>query len=276
MIEELTSIPILERIDDGYAYDSKYQGKLFMLKGNYILFHEASFETIPKKIIDVSISQVLDEKISTLQNNIISQVLENLNSNQIELAPVIEGITENDVVKIYDDKIAYSLQNINRVIDNINDKINSKPDLEDLQTLREHIERGVNTLLLDHISIPSQELQETNSSSDIQIHISNLNSKFNELMKNYSEIPTQTEQTIRRYISSELEIVYAGVKKMINEAFNNYNPHDNSEAAVINYKVKELDSVLQPSKIKISTLMMLKESGFTMAEIIEAHREGLI
>ena len=281
MIETIHTLPEMEKTDDGYAYDKKYHNKLYYYKDQFILFREASYDTFPKLIIETVVNSALENISKDLQDSlpnpdlIMEEVLKRVEVVIPKYIPKIEsvGITKDDVEKVFDDKIGIAFQNINRVIDNLGDKINSKIELTDLQSWRTSIEQGVNALFQENI----QQLPK----DSVQIILERLENIEN------TKIPiTLTNEQIKSIVHEELKVVHEGMQSMVETAINNIskpvNVIDNNKNEVLpdisshTSMPKVCPSKIGSEKIKITTLAMMKESGFSIKEIIEARNSGLI
>ena len=272
MIGTIYTIPEMEKVEDGYQYEEKYHNKLFYFKDQFILFREASYDTFPKLIIETVVAAALKDANEQLQESIpstqsILTVLEEQIEDRFSKMKIPEGITTDAVRKIFDDSIGAALQNVSRVIDNISDKVAKKIEIEDLQSWRTQIEKGVNSLFQENIQkLPEDSIQSILNRLD---QIENTKLGVN-------------QDKVSKMINSELKIVHDGLKSTVCDIINQYRPVDvelESRPDTSDSK-QQLPNVLSPpantNKLKITTIAMMKESGMNMAEIAEARDLGLI
>jgi hypothetical protein len=217
-IEKLHVMPTHEKVEDGYAYNSKYVGNVYQINDQLVYFKEKSTIDYPMKVIQTIKSDTLEAIDSTLEPMYesianIEKQLSNLNLSNVE-----------EEVKNYIDSRLNTFDN--RIENNI------KPELTRIEDLNDAINR-----ISSEISVIKQDL------------VSKL-----DLVK-----------TIDKVIDDKLTTVYNNfnsvTKQLVTDAVNNA------------LKDSKRD---QTGKLKITTLMMLKEMGLTPDEIIKYTESGLV
>ena len=217
-IEKLHVMPTHEKVEDGYAYNSKYVGNVYQINDQLVYFKEKSTIDYPMKVIQTIKSDTLEAIDSTLEPMYesianIEKQLSNLNLSNVE-----------EEVKNYIDSRLNTFDN--RIENNI------KPELTRIEDLNDAINR-----ISSEISVIKQDL------------VSKL-----DLVK-----------TIDKVIDDKLTNVYNNfnlvTKQLVTDAVNNA------------LKDSKRD---QTGKLKITTLMMLKEMGLTPDEIIKYTESGLV
>lgn len=277
VVETLYTLPEMEKTEDGYAYPEKYHNRLFIFKDQYLFFREASYDTFPKQIIDKVVEFELsglkeDSDLDDLRNDIetLKNELKELNTEYVSLAETKSETPNEEKIKkliaeTIETQLAQMFQNINRVIDNINDKVANKVDLEDLQNWRSQIEKHINSLFSEN----TQQYPE----DSVQSVLERIN--VLESMNNQSDQSTQaiSEEAIIDIVHKELKVVKNGIQEMIDSAVKS----NTSNMSYPEYKEDvKCTSVIEKPKLKITTLALLRESGINMSEIAEARDLGLI
>lgn len=256
LIEKLHIMPELERNDanDGYEYPEKYQNKLYELEDYYIYFKKNKIDTFPKIIFDSVIEYSLEQKLKQI-STIISE-----NSTVI-----IETLLQ--------EKLNLTFTNVNVSLENWTHKIDSKIDLQDLQTFREEINIAIKQLT-DHISnIPQSETVELTEQISFPIiddkiidnKISEANIRIMEyidhalvkLSDKISEMATYTDTKI----NDELSIVQQNMVAIIKDNIGSYITHTTS---------------IKSGELSLSKLSAMKELGFSVDDIIKLNSEGLL
>ncbi len=271
-VDTIHTLPEMEKIEDGFAYPKKYHNKLFVFKGQFILFREASYDTFPKMIIDTVVASALEgikddlnlpskEVLLSIIDTKFDEMIENNKRNE----PVI---TEDRVKEIIREEIANAFQNVNRVIENVNDKLAKKIDLEDLQTWRTSIDQGINNLFLEHTSnYPEDSVQ-------------NVLGRLDKL----EESNTIDYEKVITIVHKELSVVKKGMQQMIDNTIKslNYseakldnNPYDNQALPEIGTN-NTSNTIKTSGKVKFTELALMKELGFSINEIAEAKQAGII
>lgn len=275
-IETIHTLPEMEKVDDGFAYPEKYHNKLFLFKDQFILFREASYDTFPKMIIDTVVKSALEDVTDMLSSKLpdkeelLLEIDEKLKEISEDIQKPEPGITEDKVKEIVQEELATAFQNVNRVIENVNDKLAKKVDLEDLQTWRTSIEQGVNNLFLEHTSnYPEDSVQ-------------NVLGRLDKL----EDTNTINQERVVAIVHKELSVVKDGMQKMIDEAVKSIQPIEAELDArpdvsgILPEVTTEfpMPPVKPPKseKIKFTELAVMKELGFSMTEIAEAKKAGLI
>jgi len=238
-IEKLMAMPELERNkeDDGYAYPEKFTNKLFLFQDQYLFIKETTCDALPKKIVDTVIETLIKE---------------NMSENEL--------LNKTEILEIYDEKMAAAFGNVNRIMDNWTDKIGSKLDLEDLQSFREEIEKQINAFIaqmenkLEGMTIPIlPEIQEMKFDEGIL-----------EEIKNRIEMINETYETkynsLNENINSITQEIYEKMVNVIQEEINK----------------KDIKPNQQLNKVSLGSLVALKESGYSVDDIIKLKEEGLV
>ena len=217
-IEKLHVMPTHEKVEDGYAYNSKYVGNVYQINDQLVYFKEKSTIDYPMKVIQVIKADTLEAIDSTLEPMYetiasIENKISSLNLTNIE-----------EEIKTYIDSRLSTFDN--RIENHI------KPELVRIEELNDQMDR-----IRSEISTIKQDL------------VSKL-----DLVK-----------TIDKVIDDKLTTVYNNfnsvTKQLVTDAVNNA------------LKDSKRD---QTGKLKITTLMMLKEMGLTPDEIIKYTESGLV
>jgi hypothetical protein len=236
-IEKLLALPEMERNedDDGFAYPIKFQNKLYLYQDQYIFIKKSVFDALPKTLIEVIIK------------NLIPKTSE-------------ESITKEDVIKICDDQIASAFGNINRVMDNWTSKIESKIDLENLQTFRDQIEKQLNDALSE-LENRLEEISSTPTSTLEEMKFDNgIIEEIKEKIKEESSITDKNIEDLHFKIDSITKEVYEKMTSIIQEEVDKKNINPNQT----------------PNKVSLGSLVALKESGYSVEDIIKLKDEGLV
>jgi len=236
-IEKLLALPEMERNEDdnGFAYPIKFQNKLYLYQDQYIFIKKSVYDALPKTLIE--------------------NIIKNLTPETSE-----ELITKEEVGKICEDQITSAFGNINRVMDNWTSKIESKVDLENLQTFRDQIEKQLNDALselenrLEEISsAPISTLEEMKFDDGIIEEIK-------EGIKESSSIMDKNIEDLHLKIENVYEKIYEKMTNIIQEEINK----------------KDINTNQTPNKVSLGSLVALKESGYSVEDIIKLKEEGLV
>ena len=230
----------------GYAYPNEYRNKLYISKDQYIFIKQNSYDTFPKNILDTIVqsvvlnsepSQPIDEDIIRA---IISDELSKLNqSNE-------EADVSSKVYEIIDERIKN--QTIEQV-DNFIDRIT---------TVVAEYQEKTKDLLDEKASIESLTVFHEQVVNLINEKTSMPIPKFNN---------AQSYDSIKDIISTELKIVYDNMERVISEKVLEH---------MTTLSIKGKSENGETKQVPVTKLAMLKESGFTVDEIIQLVKSGSI
>lgn len=211
-IEKLVAIPNHQKVEDGYAYDPKYVGKVYQYNNKIIYFNEKSYEDYPIelfKIIENSILNEIETKYVSLEymNEIINNELENTKKEYEN--------SFNELKKEYDSRI---------------DKF------------REEIKKSI-TSIIETMSSVSNDVSEISSKKSSIVFKEDLNNMIDEKLTDvYNNFKSVTETLVKKSVSEGL-------------------------------KDSKRDTT---GKLKMTSLVMLKELGMDATEIKALAEAGLI
>jgi hypothetical protein len=248
LIEKLHIMPELERNDmnDGYVYPEKYQNKLYEFEDYYIFFKKNKIDTFAKIIFDSVIEYSLEQKLKQI-STIISE-----NSTTI-----IENLLQ--------EKLNLTFTNVNTSLENWTHKIDSKIDLQDLQTFREEINIVIKQLT-DHISnIPQLEtssLDQIVNFDELNLDIINSTDiKISNVIETINAKILDMTKYVDDKINDELNIVQQNMVSIIKDNIGSFITHTTS---------------IKSGELSLSKLSAMKELGFSVDDIIKLNSEGLL
>ena len=211
-------MPTHEKVEDGYAYNSKYVGNVYQINDQLVYFKEKSTIDYPMKVIQVIKADTLEAIDSTLE-------------------PMYETIAsiENKISSL----------NLTNIEEEIKTYIDSR-----LSTFDNRIENHIKPEL---------------------VRIEELSDRINQISSEIS--------TIKQDLVSKLDLVKT-IDKVIDDklttVYNNFNSVTKQLVTdAVNNALKDSKRD-QTGKLKITTLMMLKEMGLTPDEIIKYTESGLV
>ena len=247
-IEKLHILPELERnsTNDGYTYPEKYQDKLYEMDGYYIIFRKSKLDTFPKVIFDTIIENMLEQKIEQIQSKIL------------------ESSTPN-IDELIQDKLNLSFTNINSVLENWTDKIESKIDLKDLQTFRNEIDVTLSEFTANITQPIISEPLDSTECSQILEYTTNIGNSIAAVREYVDQSILKISEEMSKYADSkiidELKIVKDNMVQIIRD------------------NIKDLIGYTSNNKsgaLSLSRLSAMKELGFTVDDIIKLNSEGLL
>jgi len=244
-IKKLIAIPEMVRNnnDDGFCYPEKHQQQIYEWNDQYIYLKDVKYDSIPKLLFDELIKNCIPE---TTEYDVLSDT----------------KITDY-IIKTIGEALSNSFININRVIDNINDRLGESIGLKDLQTFRENIEVSINALFNEKTQIAKDFNPE-----DVLIELQRLDKKIHDI-KTTPIDPSNVMKLITEYVTNELKIVHDNLPNIINSILDT-KPQSN--------QITEFTpSVLVADhKLSLGHLIALKEAGYTVQEIHELKTAGLV
>jgi uncharacterized Zn finger protein len=248
-IEKLPVLPSPVKSATGYEFDSKYYDRVFIHGNYYIVFNEGKYDSIPKTLLDNVIDVLLEERLNQITKDIYEEVSEKINGN---IEPIIEQRFEI----------------INSHFDNINESLNEKVEINDIEdVIKSHIPKIEKSLSTDEI----KEIVEDRLSTSLK-HVDNLlNSKINELLslvKTQAQTITELENEIKNLKTSdpkeliyqELKLVYDNLPSIVDE--------------LISKRIKDSKNINE--KLTPGKLFAMKEGGLSIQEITDLHKSGVI
>jgi len=264
-IEKILSLPEMVRNEDdtAYVYPEDYQDKLYAFDGKYVILRGNTNESIPKEILD----RVIETKLENLD---IEQIPFDLSNDETALKIIDNRITE---------ALADSFNNINRVIDNVNDKLGSTLELKHLQEFRQQIEATINNMFEDRgkmiegfdvnefmkdfnlITVKLNELEETVNSFGENKESVNINE---ETIKQI--ISQELNSSVKKIVLQELTVVHENLPNIVKDIID--------QTDLPKATVKSVSS--ENTKLTLGQLVALKESGYSVQEIKDLKEEGLI
>jgi len=247
-IKKLIAIPEMIRNsnDDGFCYPEKHQNQLYEWNDQYVYLKDAKYEVISKHLFDELIKVFIPE---TSEYDILSDI------------KVIEFIN-----KTIADALSSSFININRVIDNINDKLGETIGLKDLQTFRENIEITINALFNE-----KTEIAKGFNPEDVLFELQRLDKKINEIkIESIKQDPIDYKDIMNQvttYVSDELKVVHNNLPTIIEKLIVERTKNSINECSGV---------LISDHKLSLGHLIALKEAGYTVQEIHELKTAGLV
>lgn len=247
-IETLIEFPLLAHDEElgAYAYPQEFRNKPFIYQDQFIYIKTSAYDTFPKNILDTIKENIIDEVLSAITDN---------TTNISENSEVIKKLTEeNKKYKEELERYEIRLSALNDAVNNMNDEI-------------ENILSKANKD--DSVQLENLQLQITELAKSVN--------KNSNLISEKSE-PIDLELTIQEKFKILYDNMFAELSQQIDNKFNDYS------AKIIDSKpIKDIVSVSpavkpnNPNKLITTTnLVMLKDIGFTIEEILELHKNGVI
>jgi len=230
--------------DTAFVYPDKYQDQVYEHDGQYIHFTGNSYTTLPKLIVDTVIEAKFD------------------NAESATLDITDENSTKH-ITKLIEDAQANAFTNVNRVIENMGDKLGECLGLEDLQTFRDQVEVSINQLFAE-----KSEIAKDFNPEDILLELQRLDKKIDGVSGPMQPAPVSMEtihNLIKTIIAEELTVVHDSLPGIVNKLVKHI------RGDVVEGKTIEVSATLS-----LGQLVTLKESGYTVAEIKELKDSGLI
>lgn len=266
-IKKLVALPemIRNEEDTAYVYPEKYQGQIYEHEGAYVLLKGNSPTQMPKELID----GIIAAKLKAFGND---------GGGEYDI--MADDRAKSFVNKLVEEMMGNSFNNVNRVIDNIQDKLASSIGLEDFQEFRKQIEVSINQLISEGTKI-AEDFDPQEINKDLQMVLDrceSLNKRVEVLGNDFASAnidgkslqPAPIDaQLVQKIIGEELKVVYDNLPEVVNKliatALQEFTP-----------VTTELTATPAPSKLSLGQLATLKESGYTVQEIKELKAEGLI
>jgi len=250
--------------DTKYIYPTEFQNKVFLFESDYIVFSTNSCLAIPKVMFDTvleNFSSPISEQdsgiieLTEFNKTVLSEIAEL--KDMIKLTDTSKFMTIDEVNEI----IATSFQNINRVIENQNDKLSRTIDLGSFQEWRDAIDHGIKEMFDAQIAaLPSDTIGG----------IMKLEQVVDELQKNV--------ELIQASIDDDDDEVLDDLQQQINSRFNKLTNDINkvllSQHEAIQKNKNDGGSI--PSKLSLGNLLILKEGGYSVEEIKQLRDSNLI
>jgi len=254
-IKKLIAIPEMVRNanDDGFCYPEKYQGQIYEWNEQYILLKDVKYDVVPKILFDELIKVVVPK---TEDYDILSDT----------------RVTDF-INKTIAEALSSSFININRVIDNMNDRLSETIGLKDLQTFRENIEVNINALFNE-----KTEVAKGFNPEDILSELERLDKNFASHISHSAANKSQVQLTIKDVediIARELLIVRENLPKIIEESMEESmkdKVQDTGTSAIVEYS----GVLVSDHKLSLGHLIALKEAGYSVQEIHELKAAGLV
>jgi len=266
-IEKLHILPELERnsTNDGYTYPEKYQDKLYEMDGYYIIFRKSKLDTFPKVIFDTIIENMLEQKIEQIQSKIL------------------ESSTPN-IDELIQDKLNLSFTNINSVLENWTDKIESKIDLKDLQTFRNEIDVTLSEFTANITQPIISEPLDSTECSQILEYTTNIGNSIAAVREYVDQSILKISEEMSKYVGeyvdqSILKISEEMSKYADSKIIDELKIVKDNMVQIIRDNIKDLIGYTSNNKsgtLSLSRLSAMKELGFTVDDIIKLNSEGLL
>lgn len=211
-IEKLVAIPNHQKVEDGYAYDSKYVGKIYQHDNKIIYFKEKSYEDYPIELFQA------------IEDSILKDIEEKYVS--IETMNVIIDTKTVDIKNEYD-----------KAFDELKKEYDSRID-----KFREEIKKNI-TSIIETMSSVSGDVNSLIGKKDSIVFKEDLSDMVDEKLTDvYNNFNNVTERLVKEAVSDGL-------------------------------KDSKRDTT---GKLKMTSLVMLKELGMDAAEIKALAESGLI
>jgi hypothetical protein len=218
MFETLNELPLIEEYTDGkYAYPIEVQNKLYVYKGQYVVFNGNSYEQYPRSIIDLLVENALSLKYFP-ENNIeetdLSKIDEIINNKLISIKESIDKYIEENSNKVSSDfdldqfKKDIILELTSTITKSID--IKEKPEIEsknisDIINRLENAENNIKELKEELLSLSSIKSNITELSPCV-INNGDINNENNNTKK-YSKINLQELKDLKENGLSFSEII---------------------------------------------------------------------
>lgn len=236
--------------DNAFIYPDKYQDQVYEYDCQYIHFTGNSYTTLPQLIVDTVIEAKIEAKLATVNIGESDFDIENVESTKY-------------INSLINEAQANAFTNVNRVIENMSDKIGECIGLGDLQKFRDQVELSINQLFAE-----KSEIAKDFNPEDVLLELQRLDKKIDDISEPMQPAPVQMEEIhklVKTVIAEELTIVHNNLPGMVNKIIKHI------RGDVIEGKTVELSAPLS-----LGHLVALKESGYTVAEIKELKDSGLI
>jgi len=241
-IKKLLAMPEMIRNseDTGFEYPAKFQNKMFQFEGSYIHIEDNKYAAIPAELIDsIIIAKIKDQATEPLPLDIMGS-----------------KVAVTDINKLIEKRLVDAFTPINRVIDNVNDKLGSSLELKDLQTFRDQVEVMINQMFEEKVQISKGFDPE-----QVLLDIERIDKKADAISGPMHPAPIPMD-AIKAVISEELAVVHDNLPKIVNDIISK-----------MNIKGEELTTT---APLSLGHLVAMKESGYTVQEIKELKESGLI
>jgi len=267
-IRKLVALPEMIRDEEAeaYVYPEQFQNQIYEHNGQYIHLAGNSHTAVPKELFDT----LIDQRLETFE----------IEPVPFDIAKDKETVTF--LTKKIEELMGNSFNNVNRVVDNMSDKIAQCVELKDLQDFRQQIEQNINQLVsegtkvsenfdADEMNRDLASLLEKIESIEKSLHV--LNQDFKKAnIDGASMAPTPIGvDAVKSIVTGELEIVHNGLPGLVKSIIDEQMKH-------VAYPAVTTELIAEPihRTLSLGQLVTLKESGYTVAEIKELKDEGLI
>jgi hypothetical protein len=289
-----------------YEHSGSY---VYFKDSSYETFPKVVLDNVIQTIIGQQTAPKIDQQeLTTLVNEYLDQnKTKNITEeNVVQIVNKVLSETKSDSVNtqqvqsMLDDQLANAFTNVNNVIDNLNDKIASSIGLKEFQEFRDQVEQTVNNLFTQY----QEEMKD--------IDVSNIMTRLSEMERQLSEsapidlevregvIETGlNEDQVLEIVIEQLKIVHDNISKLVVQQVRDLLSENNQQiiptsqsgvSLAINdnkrtgkgncppMQISVDDGTFnKPScKVSIPQLILLKESGYSVAEIAELRKENLI
>lgn len=256
-IDILHALPQMTHDEEtgGYAYPAEYRNKLYVFKDQYVFIKVNSYDSFSKNILDVVLPAVVSA------NKEETDFVGTPTEETIKIW--IESECANLREKIYED-----LNQISGKIESIvNDALNAHTNKE----VEEFIDRINNTM--------ANFQEKFTDMLDDKVSIDSMTNMHEQLMKMIQEktsisVPSFNSEGmvdddhVKELIGSELQVVYQNMETIISEK-----TLEHLKTLTIK---SEGSSPSTARQVSVAKLAMLKESGFSVEEIIQLVQSGSV
>lgn len=255
-IDILHALPQMTHDEEsgGYAYPAEYRNKLYIFKDQYVFIKSNSYDSFSKSILD----------------NVLPAIIANREE------PDFVGVPTEETIKMWiESECANLREKIYQDLNQISGKIESIVN----DALNEHTNKEVEEFI-DRINNTMANFQEKFTDMlDDKVSIDSMTNMHEQLMKMIQEKTNITvpsfntegmvdDEHVKELIGSELQVVYQNMENIISEKTLEH-------LKTLTIKTENASSP-NARQVSVAKLAMLKESGFSVEEIIQLVQSGSV
>lgn len=170
-IETIYTLPTLVRNEEegNFEYPEKYVGKLFIFNEEYVYFHKRSYQTFPKKLLEMVIDAFFKENPieipkQNLEDDRLNEIQESFNNQLATLSDKLQDVREETInledleqfkTQLQNQINSYIQENIQNVQSNNND--NTVPEdrireivNEELKIVHQNLKNVVKEIIIEN------------------------------------------------------------------------------------------------------------------------------